>query len=180
MTTTQISLSVVAIMLTTAAMFGSYKYASAHTNNHSWRGNMLHTLHTITDEDWNNPEKISQYKKMCVQRSIEGIETFINHLESELKLSDEQSGPWSQLVTTFKNEKSTLEFVCEKILIRANTENLPARLELFSTIVATGQETLQRISPAITDFYEILGEKQKADVDAMFAKLHKKHGMMLH
>jgi len=183
MTNTQIMLTIMTVAITSVALFGSYKFASAHSTSvhsitHSWQGGMMYQLHAITEQDWDNPDKIAQYRDMCVQRSFDRVEAALGHIESELELSDGQSGSWSQFVNTVHTEKTTLEFVCDKMLIRENMVNLPARLELFTTIVATGQESLQRLSPAIIDFYATLNEQQKATVEDLLAKFHSRHSMM--
>jgi len=188
MTNTQIMLTVMTVAITSVALFGSYRFASAHSTSdhstsdhsttHSWQSGMMYQLHAITDQDWDNPDKIAQYRDMCVQRSFDGVEAVLRHIESELELSGGQSGSWSQFVNTVQNERSTLEIVCDKILIRENMVNLPARLELLTTIVATGQESLQRLSPAISNFYATLDEQQKATIEDLLSKLHNRHGMM--
>ena len=82
MTTVQISITVLALSLSSVAIFGGFKYASAHTFGHSWRGNVMHQVHALTDEDWENAKKIQDIKEMCIDRSLKKFDRFVEHAKS--------------------------------------------------------------------------------------------------
>ncbi|MFV2057556.1 MAG: Spy/CpxP family protein refolding chaperone [Thiohalomonadales bacterium] len=175
MNTSKVLLGVGAMTLT---LFGGYKMASAVASSNHWRGGIMHKIQALSEEDWNDPEKIGKLQQSCVDGSVEKLTSFIDRLESELDIGTGQIDPWNELKSSIQAEYETIQLVCGKLLVRENSANLPARLELMSVLMTSGQESLQRLIPAINSLYASLDVEQQALIEDKLSRHHKNMGSM--
>jgi len=176
MSTSQvIATSAIVSIIVIGAMFGTAKMVAAHTPWGSAGHSGFKVTHFLNHDNWQNSAHITHVKETCQKRGHEQIEHMVNFISEEFELTALQLEKWQAVASAVQGEQQTLDMLCDKFFTKENHATTPARLELAQAVMATGAETLQRLQPAITDFYNSLDETQQRSVDDLIHRKHQRH-----
>jgi len=170
-----IATSAIVSVIVIGTMFGAAKMVAAHTHGGSSSLSDFNASHFLNHNSWQNSEHIDHVKETCHKRGREKMEHMVYFIENEFELRPLQLEKWQTVVNAIQGEKDTLDILCDKIFTKENHDTTPARLELAQAIMSTGAETLQRIQPAIVDFYNSLDNNQQRSLDNLIHRKRQHH-----
>ena len=112
---------------------------------------------------------------MCdEERRSDWIEVRLGLVESFADFNPEQAEAWTQLTEAVRAGSTKVGAACAEFEAEGPAENAPERLARAEAMMAAGLGIVQELRPAFDDFYAVLDDEQKAALDRVVTKWHRR------
>lgn len=115
------------------------------------------------------------FGRMCnEERRSEWIEDRLGLVESFADFGPEQAEAWTRLTAAVRAGSTKIGAACAEFEAEGPAENAPERLARAEAMMTTGLGIVQELRPAFDDFYAVLDDEQKAALDRVVTKWHRR------
>jgi hypothetical protein len=112
--------------------------------------------------------------RLCSDRRDRSIDAVTGFVEGFVNLTPEQIGPWKNLTQAVTEGSAMVGKACEDVKLKAKALPAPQKLEQVETLLETGLSIVQKVRPAVAEFYGVLSDTQKKALDQLIAHRHHK------
>ncbi len=107
--------------------------------------------------------------RLCSDKRNRSIEAVTGFVEGFVNLTPVQMDPWKKLTEAVAEGSAMIGKACEEVTLKAETQATPQKLAQIETLLETGLSIVQKVRPAVADFYGVLSDTQKKALDDLIA-----------
>ena len=109
-------------------------------------------------------EQMDRMDRMCENRDAR-VAGMLAFAETRLKITPDQRAAWTKFTDTVKNSDSAFDQFCATEASSPPPATLPQRVERMQQMLAARLDQMQKVAPALEEFYAVLTPEQKKTAD---------------
>jgi hypothetical protein len=159
------------------ALGGSYTFWPSGSSYAA--GTLYRQAHTGEDHSgFRHHGKIRGHRvaaRLCSDRRDHSIDAVTGFVEGFVNLTPEQTGSWNALTQAVSDGSAMIGKACEDVDVAETATAAPQKLEQIEALLQTSLSVVQRVRPAMIDFYDVLSDSQKKALDGLIAQRRGHH-----